>query len=148
MYFYAWDDSGAELNGSWPGTVITATTVIDGITWYYQTFDINEEDYTFNIIFDQGSGLMQTVDIGPISEDTFYEIGDISSGKYTENDVTSEHTSGISGVIAVKGQVECVRVYSTDGRTLRSLPVGTSMSEAVSGLRSGIYIVNGKKIII
>lgn len=148
VYFYAWDDSGAELNGSWPGTVITATTVIDGITWYYQTFDINEEDYTFNIIFDQGSGLMQTVDIGPISEDTFYEIGDISSGKYTVNDVTSEHTSGISGVIAVKGQAECVRVYSTDGRMLRSLPVGTSMSEAVSGLRSGIYIVNGKKIII
>ena len=148
VYFYAWDDDG-ELLGSWPGTAITATTEISGITWYYQSFDINEEGYTFNIIFDQGSGNLQTVDIGPISEDTYYEIGELSSGKYTVNDLTETMTTGITGITASDGgnASETVRVYSIDGRMVRSLPAGTTAGEATEGLTNGIYIVNGKKII-
>ena len=139
VYFYAWDDNGTLLD-SWPGTVITATTVIDDITWYYHTFDIDTEGYTFNIIFDQGSSSNQSVDIGPISEDVFYEISGTSSGKYVVTDVTSEHSTGISNVAVAETNVNDNRVYSIDGRL-----AGTT--ETLQALPSGIYIVNGKKIV-
>lgn len=75
VYFYAWTNDGknTQLLGGWPGTATTATTTINGQKWYYRSFDINASDYSFNIIFDQGKDKMQTVDIGPISEDKFYE---------------------------------------------------------------------------
>ena len=147
VYFYAWDDDG-ELLDSWPGTVITATTEIADYTWYYHTFDINEYGYTFNIIFDQGSSSNQTVDIGPIDEDVYYEIGELSSGKYTVNDITDDVLAGISNVIVDSNSSNGpVNVYTLDGRAVRSLPEGTSTADATSGLPSGIYIVNGKKVI-
>lgn len=136
VYFYAWDDD-ASLLGSWPGTKITATTVIDGSTWYYHAFDINSADYTFNIIFDQGSGLMQTVDIGPLSEDTYYEISDVSNGKYTVTDVTDEvTTTGIEDVMLEKVQSDDKRFYDLKG----------IQTETPS--RKGVYIHQGKKIVV
>ena len=139
VYFYAWDDDGTLLD-AWPGTKITATTVIDDITWYYHTFDIDTEDYTFNIIFDQGSSSAQSVDIGPISEDVFYEISGTSSGKYVVTDVTSEHSTGISNVTTSAAGNVSTKVYTIDGRM-----VGTDAS--LSTLPGGIYIVGGKKVV-
>lgn len=148
VYFYAWDDAGVNLLGVWPGKAITATKVIDGETWYYSTFNINKAGYRFNIIFNQGQGKSQTVDIGPIDEDVFYEIAALSSGKYTVTDVTDQHsTTGITGVGTEARNVSAVvKVYTIDGRLLRTLPAGTSTVAAVDGLQHGIYIVNGKKI--
>jgi alpha-amylase len=72
---------------------MTATKTINGEKWYYQEFDVNTKDYSFNIIFNQGSGETQTVDIGPLSEDTYYEISDIVSGKFTVKNVTDVVTA-------------------------------------------------------
>ncbi|MGI6223699.1 MAG: alpha-amylase family glycosyl hydrolase [Prevotella sp.] len=137
VYFYAWDNtsSNTQLLGSWPGTKITATKSINGSNWYYHSFDINEADYTFNIIFDQGSGKDQTVDIGPISEDKYYEIATKNSnGKYTVNDLTSTIT-GISDVTYTKP------TSTTGWYTLQ----GVRIDEPT---QRGIYIHNGHKVIV
>ncbi len=135
VYFYAWDDNG-NLLGAWPGTKITATTEINGETWYYQSFDIDSSDYTFNIIFDQGDGLMQTVDIGPLSEDTYYEISDVSNGKYTVTDVTDDVvTTGISSVTMEQGNSSNL-YYNLQG------------IQTNSPTRKGVYIHDGKKVVV
>lgn len=147
VYFYAWDSDG-ELNGTWPGTRITSTTEKGGETWYYQTFSIDAADYTFNIIFTKGSSGPQTVDISAVSQDVYYELGELS-GKYYVNDVTSEYATGISVTAAGSASdSEPVKVYTADGRLLRTLPAGTTVGQAVDGLRKGVYILGGKKMVV
>lgn len=34
------DGNNTQLNGAWPGKVVTATVKANGDTWYYQSFDI------------------------------------------------------------------------------------------------------------
>ena len=143
VYFYSWDGNG-ELLGSWPGTKITDTKVIDGVKWYYHTFSINDEDYKFNIIFDQGMGKQQTVDIIGINTDKYYEIGEMSNGKLTYKDVTS--TLGIDDLI-LSGQRGETTVYSISGCLLRKFTTNVTAEKAMEGLEKGIYIVNGKKFI-
>ena len=143
VYFYSWDGNG-ELLGSWPGTKITDTKVIDGVKWYYHTFSINDEDYKFNIIFDQGMGKQQTVDIMGINSEKYYEIGEMSNGKYGYKDVTS--TLGIDNIVVENAYVPST-VYSLSGTMLRRFNDNISVDKAVEGLAKGIYIVNGKKII-
>ena len=151
LYFYAWANDGknTQLNGGWPGKTVTDYTMINGEKWYCQTFDIATADYSFNIIFDQGMGKDQTVDIGPITQDKYYEMAAKVNGKYTVKDVTSVMT-GIEGVVAdVEAQTAQVplRVYTLNGQLLRTLPSGTSLPEAVAPLAKGIYVVNGKKVV-
>ena len=151
LYFYAWANDGknTQLNGGWPGKTVTDYTMINGEKWYCQTFDIATADYSFNIIFDQGMGKDQTVDIGPITQDKYYEMAAKVNGKYTVKDVTSVMT-GIEGVVAdVEAQTAQVplRVYTLNGQSLRTLPAGTSLPEAVAPLAKGIYVVNGKKVV-
>lgn len=40
IYLYVWDDTEAQtpLNGDYPGTAMTATTTVQGETWYTKTF--------------------------------------------------------------------------------------------------------------
>ena len=151
LYFYAWANDGknTQLNGGWPGKTVTDYTMINGEKWYCQTFDIATADYSFNIIFDQGMGKDQTVDIGPITQDKYYEMAAKVNGKYTVKDVTSVMT-GIEGIVAdVEAQTAQVplRVYTLNGQLLRTLPSGTSLPEAVAPLAKGIYVVNGKKVV-
>lgn len=83
IYLYSWDDAGT-ITGSWPGNAMTDTKVIDGVTYYYHTFSIGSSSYSFNVIFDKGNNQAQTVDIGPLTSDTYYEISTANSdGKYT-----------------------------------------------------------------
>lgn len=88
LYFYAWDSKGGLL-GSWPGTKMgdAETKVVNGDKFYCHTFDVTAEDYTFNIIFNQGDGSHQTVDITGLKKDTYFEIAS-TSNKYTVNDIT------------------------------------------------------------
>lgn len=146
VYFYAWDDKG-QLNGSWPGIVNSNTTMINGQKWYYQTFDITAADYAFNIIFNKGLGDMQTVDIGPISGDKFYEIDGSFNGKYTVKDLTDTMT-GISSPWTDGSLNRDVKVYDLKGRLVRTMVAGTDPSTATKGLNKGIYIVGNKKIVV
>ena len=138
VYFYAWanDGNNTQLNGAWPGKVVTATVNANGETWYYQSFDIKSADYSFNIIFDQGNGLKQTVDIGPISEDKYYELGTESGGKYTVTDLTSTIT-GISDIVVDKKIDGDNGWYSLSGVRMSAKPA-----------QKGIYIHQGHKVVV
>jgi len=131
VYFYAWDASG-ELNAKWPGTAITATKTINGSKYYYESFDVNKADYTFNIIFNNGE--VQTVDIGPVSADTYYELSTLNGAKYTVTDITSSVTAGINGIKARKASNSW---YTLSGVRLNSRPTA-----------KGIYIHQGKKMVV
>lgn len=97
LYFYAWDGSGKQLIGSWPGKQMTQTKQVDGKTWYYQTFSITSADYYVNIIFNQGNNKPQTSDIQRLTADKYF-TATISGGKVAYTDVTS--TTGISHINA------------------------------------------------
>lgn len=137
VYFYAWDSKGT-LNGSWPGKTVTDTKTIKGAKWYYRTFDINASNYTFNIIFGQGNGKKQTVDIGPISDDRYYELAGEINGKFTVADITSNITTGIDGTMADNAVKRADNAYYTlQGMKLAGRPSVP-----------GIYIHNGKKTVV
>lgn len=150
MYFYAWANDGknTQLNGGWPGKIVTDTKTINGAEWYYKSFDITSKGYSFNIIFDKGSSNDQTVDIGPISEDTYFELSaNKTNGKYTVTDVTSI-VSGIDSPIYETTDNGPLKVYSANGMLLRTMSKGTKAVEALSGMPKGLYIINGKKVVI
>ncbi len=150
MYFYAWanDANNTQLNGGWPGNAVTDTKVIGGVKWYYKSFDIKSKDYSFNIIFDKGSSNDQTVDIGPISKDTYFELSaNKTNGKYTVTDVTDAMTSGIDAPAHEAMHNGPTRVYSVNGQLLRTLQKGASAAEAIRDMPKGVYIINGKKFV-
>lgn len=148
LCFYAWDNS-KDLLGEWPGTKASQTTVKDGKTWHYATFDITAGDYTFNFIFNHGGSQAQTVDITGINSDRYYTLGTLSGGKYEVNDVTEQHTSGISSAAAEPRQaLRCTKVFTVDGRLLRSFKESVKESDALKGLPRGVYIVNNKKKLV
>ena len=109
VYFYAWDTSGTLLGG-WPGKQMgeANTTVVRGTKFYCQTFDITAEDYTFNIIFSQGDGGHQSVDIKGLSQDTYFEISS-TTNKYTVRDITADY-AGVVGDINGDGVVDIADV--------------------------------------
>lgn len=146
VFFYAWANDGknTQLNGSWPGKSISSTTTTDGVRWYYQTFDITEENYSFNIIFNKGLNNEQTVDIGPINSDKYYELSAMSNGKYTVKDITA--STGISTVHTVSENPGNTGIYTLNGQLIRTVLPSESYAETMRNLPLGIYIVNGKKI--
>ena len=93
VYFYAWDQDG-NLLGGWPGLLMgeANTTIVKGTKFYSYQFDITAEDYTFNIIFSQGDGSHQTIDIMGLNRDTYFEITS-QTNKYTVRDITADYTS-------------------------------------------------------
>ena len=66
-YLYVWDSSDNKLNGDWPGTQMTETAEVQGVTFYKSTFDAE----SINIIINNGSG-NQTANIEGITEDVYY----------------------------------------------------------------------------
>lgn len=149
-YFYSWanDGSGTQLSGSWPGSAITSTKTINGAEWYYESFDVNSSDYTFNVIFDQGNGGDQTIDIGPVSEDTYYEIASKNaSGKYTVTDVTATVTD-INELTADSSFADApCKIYSANGQVVETLHEGEEPKNAIQQLKNGLYIIKGKKFV-
>ncbi len=89
VYLYAWDDSGI-INDTWPGVRITATKTIQGQKFYYRTFNINSEDYIFNVVLNQGDNQHQSEDVTGIHKDIYLEITS-TSNKYTVADITDQY---------------------------------------------------------
>ncbi|MBR1520730.1 MAG: starch-binding protein [Bacteroidaceae bacterium] len=130
VYFYIWDsNNNTQLNGNWPGKQ-PSTTTIDGETWYYQSVDITDADYYFNIIFNQGNGKPQTDNIEGITSDKYY-TATISGGKVQFTDVTN--TVGVRNVKTDK---------MSDGRIYNLMGI-----EVKQPARGSIYIQNGKKFL-
>ncbi len=134
--FWSWggDDSHSPVNKNWPGDKVTATTTIGGKQWYSKQFTINGNDDYVNLVFSTGSGTPQTVDINNVTTTKFFEISDQKDGsKHLVNDVTGSYTD----IREIKAQMAEGRssIYDLQGRR-------------VSNMQRGIYIVNGKKVVI
>lgn len=139
MYFYAWNTSG-ELTEKWPGTAVTATKTLNGKKWYYMDFKIKSKDAIVNIIFNQGKGKKQTVDLNAGNSTKFYEITTAqSNGKYTCKDVTATWAppTGITGTPTISNTTTDNAWYTLSGMKLGKKPA-----------KSGVYIHQGKKVII
>ena len=131
VYFYSWDKGNVQLLGNWPGTLMNKKyKYINGAKFYYSTFDIPTSDYYLNIIFDQGDqqvdpDLKQTVDIGPVTEDVYYEIGDIVNGKFTVNNITAQYQGGdesMPGDVNGDGKVNVSDVTALVNMILGTIP--------------------------
>ncbi len=82
-YLYVWQGESTELNGAWPGTMMTASTTIDGQKWWKHTFNTT---LPINIIFNDGNGA-QTADIKDLSGDSYFEY----NGSNSATNVTAQH---------------------------------------------------------
>ena len=102
VYVYAWDSTG-EISDTWPGVQTNATTMVMGQRFYYRTFNITSEDYTFNVVLNQGDNQHQSVDVTGIHKDIFLEITS-TTNKYTVDDITSQY-SFLRGDVNGDGEV-------------------------------------------
>ena len=59
--------------------------------------------------------------------------------------IADEMTTDIKGVAEMADETQTIRVYDLKGILVKT---ATSIKEAQQGLQTGIYFVNGKKIII
>ena len=139
MYFYAWNSS-ETITKAWPGTAVTATKTLNGKKWYYMDFKIKSKDAIVNIIFNQGKGKKQTVDLNAGNSTKYYEITTAqSNGKYTCKDVTATWAppTGITGTPTISNTTTDNAWYTLSGMKLGKKPA-----------ESGVYIHQGKKVII
>ena len=90
VYIYAWDNTGA-ISDSWPGVNITATKTVMGQKFYYRTFNVNSEDYVFNVVLSQGDSDHQSVDVTGITHDIYLEVTS-TTNKYTVADITDQYS--------------------------------------------------------
>ncbi len=87
---YVWDSvTGAILNGSWPGTAMTAIENVSGVDYYVTTF--TKPENAINIIFNNNSA--QTADIMGITKTTYYRLSgntaiEVTPGVVEEEGVT------------------------------------------------------------
>ena len=96
MNFYTWDSSDKQFNGNWPGQAITATKVINGVKFYYHTYNITGKNYYMNFVFNQGSSAGQTVDVTNVTTTSFFEVTTQTS-KYEVADVTDIYLPYLDG---------------------------------------------------
>jgi hypothetical protein len=102
VWIYAWDSTGT-INDSWPGVQISATKTVRGQKFYYRTFDVDSEDYQFNVVLSQGDNQHQSVDVTGIHQDIYLEITS-TTNKYTVADVTAQY-SHLYGDVNQDGEV-------------------------------------------
>lgn len=134
--FWSWggDDSHSPTNKNWPGDKVTTTTNVGGKNWFTKRYTINGDEDFVNFVFSTGSGSPQTVDVNNVTTDKFFEISaDKDGAKHKVNDVTSTYT-GIEPIVATPDR-RPNKIYTLDGRQV------TTPSR-------GIYIVNGKKVVV
>lgn len=134
--FWSWggDDSHSPVNKNWPGDKVSTTTAIGGKQWYAKEFTINGSDDFVNLVFSTGSGSPQTVDINNVTTTKFYEVSTQKDGdKHLVTDVTGSYTDirEVRGNMADGSNV----IYDLQGRK-------------VTQMQRGIYIINGKKVVI
>ena len=90
VYVYAWDSTGA-IADSWPGVQVSGTRVVQGQRFYYRTFNIPNEGYTFNVVLSQGDSGHQSVDVTGIGQDIYLEITS-TTNKYSVADITDQYS--------------------------------------------------------
>ena len=102
--FYSWDSDMNTQNGNWPGENITDVKEVDGMKFYYQTYQIPKKGYYMNFVFNQGgttAGEHQTVDVTSVNQTSVFEIA-TQTNQYEVNDVTDLYLPLLK---ALKGDV-------------------------------------------
>ena len=107
VWVYAWDSTG-NINDSWPGVQTTATKTIMDQRFYYRTFNVESEDYTFNVVLSQGDSGHQSVDVTGINKDIFLEITS-TTNKYIVADITA-HYGHRKGDVNYDGEISIADV--------------------------------------
>lgn len=149
-YFWTWggDETHAPANSKWPGDNVTTLTEKNGKKWYSKQFKINTPTDYVNFVFAKSSSV-QTTDVTGIKANAYFEILNKkdAQGHYLLKNVTADQPTAIID-IAANAAPATTTVVATDGRTVRRFKSAVSAAEAVDGLAQGIYIVNGKKILV
>ena len=102
--FYSWDSNDNPMNGGWPGETITDIKEVDGMKFYYQTYQIKNKDHYMNFVFNQGgntAGDHQTVDVTYVKQSSVFEVTS-QENKYEVADVTDIYLPLLKGI---KGDV-------------------------------------------
>lgn len=133
-YVWAWMDKhdGKEYLGvDWPGinATLLGKAANGNKVFKWVSTQTTPPD---NIIFSGAEG--QTKD-----------LSFVNGGYYSKNGLESTVSTGIHTIKADSQGL--VRIYSIDGHLLREMPAGVSTAEALSQLKHGIYIINGRKVV-
>lgn len=89
LYCYTWKKTASV---EWPGEKMTETKTIGGKTWYYKEVSIDNANELVNVIFNNGTDKLQTVDITGLTSTAYFEIEKSKEGKkYKVKDVTAEY---------------------------------------------------------
>ena len=89
LYCYTWKKKASV---EWPGEKMTETKIIGGKTWYYKEVSIDNATELVNVIFNNGTDKLQTVDITGLTSTAYFEIETSKEGKkYKVKDVTAEY---------------------------------------------------------
>ncbi len=129
VWVYAWDDSGV-ISDTWPGVQITGTKIVKGQKFYYRTFNVGSEGYTFNVVLSQGDSEHQSVDVTGITKDIYLEITS-TSNKYTVGDITDQYAfllgdvdnDGTLGISDVTALIDLIFYGQADADTLQRADV-------------------------
>ena len=150
VYVYAWDNTGA-ISDTWPGVKITATKTVKGQKFYYRTFNVNSEDYLFNVVLSQGDSDHQSVDVTGIHKDIYLEITS-TTNKYTVADVTDQYAfivgdvnnDGEVNISDVSALIDVLLGGNADEDTLKRADVNSDNDVNISDVSSLIdYILRG-----
>lgn len=152
MSVWSWGGDGTHnpTATKWPGDNVTTTTNTGGKQWYTLNYTMNSTDDYVNFVFNTDNGAQQTVNIQNINETSYIEIlnDKDAAGHYKIKDVTGQYISGITSTTYKRNdKITDTKVISIDGKTIRRFNGQVPSNEAIKGLPSGIYIVNGSKIV-
>ena len=91
---------------------MTATKMVNGVKFYYDTYMIKSRDYQVNFVFNQGSSSGQTEDVTGVNKTSFFEIA-TTTNKYQVRDVTDlylPYLDGVKGDVNGDGEVNIADV--------------------------------------
>jgi len=152
VWVYAWDSAGA-IHDSWPGVQISGTRVIKGQRFYYRSFNVDSEDYTFNVVLSQGDSEHQSVDVTGISQDIYLEITS-TSNKYSVADITDQYNflpgdANRDGEVNIADITHVISILlynaQVDAETLKRADVNNDGELNIADITSIIhYIMSGQ----
>ena len=138
--YHSW--GGTHTGTAWPGDKVTTTANVNGKTWFYKDYVLNNTDDYVNFVFSIGTAsnasANQTSDVERVKKTSYFVISSTKeNGKYTVNNVT-ESVTAIDGIEADAQLDKADKYYYTlSGQRLTDKPV-----------HRGVYIHAGKKIVV
>ena len=84
-HLYVWWDGNTSPNGGYPGDIMTETTEVKNVTFFYKTF--TPTSGTLNFLLNGGGDDTKSDDIKGVTSDVFYEF----DGKGNTKDVTAQY---------------------------------------------------------